>query len=137
MSGGVDLAGVKVYICTVHDHRRLDVYGEALDVAESAYGLARALPGCERFELSSQIRRASTSIAVNIAEGSGRAGNKEFARFLRIATGSACEVEALMDLVVRLYPANETPATSLRIRVRVLIGRLQRLERQLVSNPAT
>ena len=121
----------------MHDHRRLDIYGEALDIAENAYGLARALPGCERFELSSQIRRASTSIAANIAEGAGRGGDKEFARFLRIATGSACEVEALMDLVVRLYPVNETPATEVRTHIRVLIGRLQRLERQLLPNPAT
>jgi four helix bundle protein len=119
----------------MHDHRRLDIHDEALDVAENAYGLARVLPGCERFELIADQACVDFNRS-QYRRGSGRGGDKEFARFLRIATGSACEVEALMDLVVRLYPANETPATSLRIRVRALIGRLQRLERQLISNPA-
>jgi four helix bundle protein len=89
------------------------------------------------FELPSQIRLASTSIAANIPDGAGRGGNKEFARFLRIAMGSACEVEALMDLVVRLYPANRAAASNLLAYVRSLTCRLQRLERQPTSNPAT
>jgi four helix bundle protein len=114
----------------MHDHRRLEVYHQALDLAEAAYGVARSLPDIERFELSSQIRRASTSIAANIAEGAGRDGPKEFARFLRIAIGSACEVEALMDLVARLYPEHTSTATAVRSATRPLVNRLHRLELQ-------
>jgi len=115
----------------MHLHRRIDVYGEALDVAESAYAVASALPGFERYELASQIRRASTSIAVNIAEGAGRGGDKEFARFVRIAIGSACEVDALMDLVARLHPSQSAIARSLQESIEPLIARLRRLERHL------
>ncbi len=127
--GGLGMVVYMGYECPMHDHRRLEVYGQALDLAETAYGVARALPDIERFELSSQIRRASTSIAVNIAEGAGRNGPKEFAHFLGIAIGSACEVDALMDLVVRLYPEYTTAATTVQSATRPLINRLHQLER--------
>ncbi len=118
---------------SMQDYRRLRVYSEALDVAESAYRVARGLPNIEKFELSLQLRRASTSVAANIAEGAGRGGNKEFARFLRIAIGSTCEVEALTDMVTRLYSAHESSAIELQRRVRALIHRIQRLESQIHS----
>ena len=115
----------------VHEYQQLRVYTEALDLTEDTYRIARALPQIERFELSSQLRRASTSIAANIAEGAGRGGNKEFARFLRIAIASACEVEALADLVTRLYPTHETNAAEVQHRARTLAHRIQRLELQI------
>ena len=115
----------------MHDYRRLRIYSEALDVAEDAYRVARILPVIERFELSSQLRRSSTSVAANIAEGAGRGGDKEFARFLRIAIGSACEVEALADMVTRLYPAHEANAVELQHRVRTLVHRIHRFELQV------
>jgi four helix bundle protein len=119
----------------VHEYRQLRVYTEALDVTEEAYRIARALPRIERFELSSQLRRASISIGANIAEGAGRGGNKEFARFLRIAIGSACEVEALAGMVTRLYPTHETNAVELQHRVRTLVHRIRRLEFQIRPQP--
>ncbi|MEN8238412.1 MAG: four helix bundle protein [Actinomycetota bacterium] len=121
----------------VHDYQRLRVYSEALDVTEDAYKVARALPGIERFELSSQLRRASTSIAANIAEGAGRGGKTEFARYLRIAVGSACEVEAIAEMVIRLYPTHESNAIELKHRVRSLLHRIQRLEQQLRPQPTS
>ena len=119
----------------VHEYKQLRVYTEALDLTEDAYSMAEALPQIEKFGLSSQLRRASTSIAANIAEGAGRGGNKEFARFLRIAIASACEVEALADLVTRLYPTHETNAVELQHRARTLAYRIQRLELQIRPQP--
>ena len=57
------------------------------------YRVTANFPKTETYGLTSQIRRASASIATNIAEGCGRSGEAEFARFLHIAAGSANEVE--------------------------------------------
>lgn len=57
------------------------------------YKATAAFPKAELFGLTSQIRRAGGSIAANIAEGCGRAGDAELARFLNIAAGSASELE--------------------------------------------
>ena len=64
-----------------------------MGVARLSYKLSDSLPAAERYGLVDQIRRSAVSIPSNIAEGSGRDTPKEFARFLRIAYGSACELE--------------------------------------------
>ena len=61
----------------------------ALDV----YKQTKSFPKDELFGMTSQLRRASTSIPINIAEGCGRRSDAEFAHFLNIAAGSASEVE--------------------------------------------
>ncbi len=60
------------------------------------YRLTAAFPADERFGLVSQLRRAALSVSTNIAEGSKRNGNQEYARFLNIAEGSLAETEYLL-----------------------------------------
>jgi len=60
------------------------------------------LPLDERFALTSQIRRAATSVPANIAEGFGRWNSRDFARFLAIASGSLRELETHLVIVRRL-----------------------------------
>ena len=57
------------------------------------YKETQTFPAEEKYGLTSQLRRASSSIPINIAEGAGRNSNKEFANFLQISMGSASEVE--------------------------------------------
>ncbi len=64
----------------------------AMDMAESSYVLTNAYPKDEMYGLVSQIRRAATSIAANIAEGHGRETTGNFIQFLRVAQGSLKEL---------------------------------------------
>lgn len=77
---------------------QLDVWQRSHALALVIYKLSTALPADERFGLISQLRRASVSVAANIAEGSNRRGKNEYARFLNIAEGSLAEVECLLFL---------------------------------------
>ena len=74
-------------------------------LAESSYRLTDSLPRREVFGLAAQIRRAAVSVPSNIAEGSGRDSDRDFGRFLRIAFGSACELETQLQLVAALNMA--------------------------------
>lgn len=64
-----------------------------MKVADQAYNLASHLPHDERYGLTSQLKRSALSVPSNIAEGAGRETNKDFIRFLDIATGSLNELE--------------------------------------------
>ena len=75
------------------DFRTLTVWQEAHQLTLSIYRVTKNFPKDELYGLTSQMRRCSASIAANIAEGCGRRGNAEFARFLQIASGSASELD--------------------------------------------
>ncbi len=77
----------------MRDFRTLTVWRKAHSLALSVYRLTRSFPADERFGLSVQLRKAAGSVPTNIAEGCGRFGDRDFARFLSIASGSAAETE--------------------------------------------
>jgi four helix bundle protein len=81
---------------------RLRVFHEAEELAVLVYQLTRSMPFEERYGLVQQMRRAGVSVASNIAEGCGRAGNRELVRFLTIALGSAAELECQLRIARRL-----------------------------------
>jgi four helix bundle protein len=71
---------------------KLDVWQKAIDFADLIYSKTKAFPSDERFGLTNQMRRAAVSVSSNIAEGSSRISDTDFARFVEIATGSLFEV---------------------------------------------
>jgi len=77
----------------MRDFRQIRVWEKAHQLTLEIYKLTAHFPKEELYGLTSQLRRASASIAANLAEGFGRGGNVELARFLQIAIGSAYEVE--------------------------------------------
>jgi four helix bundle protein len=77
----------------VQDFRNLKVWQKAHEYVLAVYRATANFPSHETFGLRSQIRRASYSIPSNVAEGCGRGSDQDFARFLQIAMGSACEAE--------------------------------------------
>ena len=73
--------------------REIKAWQKAHSLALDIYRQTQGFPSEERFGLTSQLRRAATSVTSNIAEGCGRESERDFARFLSIAAGSASEVE--------------------------------------------
>jgi four helix bundle protein len=74
-----------------------------MDLVEGVYSVTRQWPRDETYGLTNQVRRAVVSVPANIAEGQGRRNPREFARFLRIATGSLFEVETHLLIAQRLH----------------------------------
>jgi four helix bundle protein len=77
----------------VKDFRDLQVWQKAHQLTLAVYQITVAFPRAELYGLTSQLRRCSSSIPANLAEGCGRNGDAEFARFCSIAMGSASELE--------------------------------------------
>jgi four helix bundle protein len=77
----------------MRDFKTLQVWQKSHELTLSIYRVTVAFPKEELYGLTSQMRRAVSSIPANIAEGCGRVGDAELARFLQIAMGSASELE--------------------------------------------
>jgi four helix bundle protein len=82
---------------------KLKVWQSAVELSGQIYELTEKFPKKEMFVLTSQIQRASDSIALNIAEGSTGQTNPEFKRFLGIALRSAIEVVSCLYLAKRRH----------------------------------
>ena len=88
----------------MQDYHQLDIWTRAMDYAVAIYQFASSLPEQEKYNLTSQLRRAVASAPLNIAEGCGTASNSEFGRFLSYAYRSLKEVVTALELCQRLYP---------------------------------
>jgi four helix bundle protein len=86
-------AKIKGRSFAVKDFKNLTAWSRAHGLTLEVYDATKGFPRDEAFGLTSQLRRACASIPANIAEGCGRSGDTELARFLVIASGSASEVE--------------------------------------------
>jgi four helix bundle protein len=117
----------------VHDFRKLEVYQEAVAWTAHVYRFTAMLPASERWGLTSQIRRCAASVPANIAEGAGRGGDREFARFLRIAIGSLCEFESHLDVSEACDLTTAGATRQLRDRSRTLTKRIKVLERAVAA----
>ena len=104
------------------------MWQKAMDLATLCYRVTKAFPRDELFGMTSQIRRSSSSIPANIAEGQARAHTREFLHFLSIARGSAKELETHLLLCQRvglLDAATASPALGLVDEVCRMLARLR------------
>lgn len=84
-----------------YNFERLEVWNLALAYTDVTYDIVSQLPGEERYNLASQLRRAATGVALNIAEGSTSQSRKEHSRFLGMAIRSLVETVACQHLIRR------------------------------------
>jgi four helix bundle protein len=89
------------------NYKKIKAWGKAHQLACLVYGVTVKFPKEEIYGLTSQIRRAASSIPANIAEGCGRNGDAELARFCQIAMGSASELEYHLLLARDIKLLNE------------------------------
>lgn len=75
----------------MQDFRNLTVWQDAHALVLRLYRLTEGFPSSERFGLASQLQRSAASIPANLAEGSSRGSDADFARFVQYALGSAAE----------------------------------------------
>jgi four helix bundle protein len=88
------------------DFHNLVVWQKAVDLTVSIYQLTRSFPKDELYGISAQMRRASVSVASNIAEGRGRLNPAEFRQFLGIAQGSIFELKTQLLVARKLEMAS-------------------------------
>jgi four helix bundle protein len=116
----------------MQDYKKLDVWGKAHLLAVGVYKATSAFPKDEQFGITSQIRRACVSIPANIAEGCGRGGNSELGQFLKIALGSANELEYELLLAHDLQLINDEVFNKLNEQIdhvrRMLISLIQTIK---------
>ena len=91
----------------MQDFKQLRVWQHSHQLTLAVYEVIQGFPNSELYGLTSQMRRASASISMNIAEGCGRGSDAEFARFLQIAMGSASELEYQLILANDLKFLNQ------------------------------
>ncbi len=86
---------------------KLRVWQEAQEIAVTSYQLTEKFPSAEKYSLVDQIKRSSSSVSANIAEGFGRQSDKENIQFYSIAYGSLLETKSHLYLATKLQYLNE------------------------------
>ena len=119
----------------MRNYRDLQVWSKAHHLTLELYRISRQFPREETYGITSQLRRAAVSIGANLAEGCGRRTSSELARFVRIAMGSASELDyhLLLSRDLGFMAADEfTRASSALIEVRkMLTSFLNSVEEQI------
>lgn len=113
-------------VCRMHRFRKLELWKRIRAATIRVYRVSKGFPLDERFGITSQLRRAAISVGANLAEGSKRATNRDFAHFVNISEGSAAEVWYLLDII----PDLELPGED---EVRALAQEFQEIEKMLYS----
>ena len=117
-------------------HKDLDVWQLAVELATEIYVLTQDFPKAEMYGMTSQMRRSSSSIASNIAEGAARQKAKEFSLFLHYSMGSAAELDTHLEISRRVKLAAAPVLENLQLKTRRIGQMLRGLERSLYTkNP--
>lgn len=115
----------------MHDFKKLTVWQKTRLFVKDLYLLTQKFPNEEKFGLTQQIRRAAVSMFSNIAEGSGRNTNSDFAHFLDMANGSAFEVETQLYVAVDLGYISQQDFENLQFQLQEIEKMLYNLRKSL------
>lgn len=116
----------------MRDNYKLAIYKSAYELALDIYRID--YPNKEKFGLEQQIRRASMSISLNIAEGCGKDSEIDFKRFLHVALGSLKETETLIDFSKDLDSIDVKTHNGFKERVKILGRQINNLIQKIKAN---
>ena len=111
----------------MRNFRNYKIWNESVAFTTEIYKISRTFPTYERYGLGEQLRRASVSIASNIAEGSARESEREFIHFLSISLGSAFEVETQLQIAYNLDYIHHQTLESLLEKVHLIEKQINEL----------
>jgi four helix bundle protein len=111
----------------------LDVWKRAVELAGQVYALTKKLPRTEQFGLIDQIRRAAVSVSANIAEGSARDTEKDFAHFLNISRGSLFELVSHFEVAVRLGYLPKSDVSEIKSQATEIAKMLSGLRKHILA----
>ena len=114
--------------------KNLDIWQKGMVLVEEVYKISDNFPDKERFALSSQLRRATISVPLNIAEGSARRSRKEFGSFLRIALGSLVEALTCLEISEKMGYVCVEDNDKIKKIVEEIYFKILRLEKVLKSS---
>lgn len=109
----------------------LEVYKISRLLILEIYNITKKFPADEKFGLISQLRRATISISLNIAEGSGKISKKDFANFIRIAIGSLIETDTALKISTDLGYINSREYEKIDLKIKELYFKLIGLDKSL------
>ena len=115
----------------MHNFRKLTIWQNAMIIAKEVYATTATFPKEEIYGLVSQINRCSVSVPSNIAEGSSRSSNKEFAHFIKISIGSLFELETQLTLSNKFGIINSEVLSDLMLKIVALQKMLLRFMKTL------
>lgn len=110
---------------------KLEIWKDSIELSTKIYKLTSSFEKEEKYGLVSQLRRASSSISTNIAEGSTRSTSKDRIRFVQIAFGSLMEVLSLLILSNKLEMIDNTKFTDIRNDIEKLANMLNAYKRAI------
>ncbi|MGI8835665.1 MAG: four helix bundle protein [Pyrinomonadaceae bacterium] len=111
--------------------QKLEVYQQALEYLDRIYDLTKTFPAEEKYNLTSQLQRAATSIALNIAEGSTGQSDAEQHRFLGLSLRSYLETVACLDIALRRRIVTDHDVEGIGALGHQLFAKIQAFRRSL------
>ena len=118
----------------IYSFEKLEVWKDSVQLINEIYNKTKSFPDEEKFGLSSQLRRASVSIASNLAEGSSRSTKKDKAHFTTIAFSSSIEVLNQLIISKELSYLNNIDYISLRERIEKITNMLNALRKSQLNS---
>ena len=111
-----------------------EVYRDAKEVVSIILKLVRELPNEYRFEMGNQVIRSTLSIALNIAEGSGKGSDKDFNHFLNISMGSLNETLAAVDIFRDNKLITEEKFSEIKLKLESISNQLGGFKKTLIKS---